>query len=40
MPVAEQEVATEEVIERLQETVTLVDKLREVEVLESRIRVV
>ncbi|XP_070690933.1 uncharacterized protein [Pempheris klunzingeri] len=38
MYVAEQELTSEEVIERLQETVILVDKLREGDVLEKRLR--
>lgn len=38
MYVTEQELPTEEVIERLQETVTLVDKLKEVDVLERNLR--
>ncbi|KAE8288677.1 Protein 4.1 [Larimichthys crocea] len=38
MYVTEQELPTEEVIERLQETVTLVDKVKEVDVLERNLR--
>ncbi|XP_068999115.1 uncharacterized protein [Embiotoca jacksoni] len=38
MHVADQELTTKEVIERLQETVILADKLREVDILEGRLR--
>lgn len=38
MDVAEQELTSEEVIERLQETVIMVDKLKEADVLERRLR--
>ncbi len=38
MHVTEQELTSEEIIERLQEKVTLVDKLREAEILERKLR--